>query len=251
MFQITQGDREAISYVALDTSQNQKKLVEPPVESDPPWIGLLDSVPGEERRAPAIRVTARTRSASCAHYASNRKRSANRIRHYFLCWRRTLQNTANFFKSISLIRFNLVSYNQKKFDIALSFLITSDASNLTNCSLRTRFRSTFFRFRRTAVLAAGCIVRAPAHATSRCISLDDCHPAAGRRIEPNEQDTETVALAIPPAPGPAQLRRIAAQPSRYRVFRISPPEKHHVSGSGERPCRVRAIRTHAAEIGGA
>ncbi|MEK7886068.1 hypothetical protein AAB992_03020 [Burkholderia contaminans] len=108
-----------------------------------------------------------------------------------------------------------------------------------------------FRFRRTAVLAAGCIVRAPAHATSRRISLDDCHPAAGRRTEQNEQDNETVALAIPPASRPAQLRRVEAQPSRYRVFRISPPEKKHLSGSGERPCRVRAIRMRATEFGGA
>ncbi|MBN3830304.1 hypothetical protein [Burkholderia sp. Ac-20344] len=164
---------------------------------------------------------------------------------------RILQNTANIFKNIAPIRFNLVSYNQKKFDTSLLFLIPSDASNLTNCSPRNRFRSTFFRFRCTAVLAAGCIVRAPAHATSRYISLDDCHPAAGRRIESNEQDNETVALAIPPAPCPARLRRIAAQPSRYRAFRISPPEKKRLSGSGERPCRVRAIRTHATEIGGA
>ncbi|ABB12309.1 hypothetical protein Bcep18194_B2198 [Burkholderia lata] len=74
---------------------------------------------------------------------------------------------------------------------------------------------------------------------------------SGRRIESNEQDNETIALAIPPAPCPARLRRIAAQPSRYRVFRISPPEKKHLSGSGERPCRVRAIRTRATEIGGA
>lgn len=203
------------------------------------------------RRAPAIRVTPRTRFAHCAHYASNQKRSANRIQHYFLCWLRILQNTANIFKNIALIRFNLVSYNQKKFDTSLSFLIPSDASNLTNCSLHNRFRSTFFRFRRTEVLAAGRIVRAPVHATSRCISLDNCHPAAGLRIESNEQDTETVALAIPPAPFAAQLRRFAAQPSRYRVFRISPPEKKHLSGSGERPCRVRAIRTRATEIGGA
>jgi len=60
-----------------------------------------------------------------------------------------------FSKSLRFIRFNFVSYNQKKFDTALSFLITSDASNLTDCSPRNRFRSTFFRFRRTAVLAAG------------------------------------------------------------------------------------------------
>ena len=176
-------------------------------------------------RDPAIRVTPRTRSANCAHYASNEKRSAIRIPHYFLWRPRTLQNTANIFKNISPIRFNLVSYNQKKFDTSLSFLIPSDGSNLTNCSRRNRFRSTFFRFRRTAVLAAGRIIRAPTHAISRCISLDNCHPAAGRRIESNEQDNETVALAISPASRPAQLRRIAAQPSRYRVFRISPRRK--------------------------
>ncbi|WP_230943464.1 hypothetical protein [Burkholderia cepacia] len=114
------------------------------------------------RHAPAIRVVPRIRSASRANYASNRKRSANRIQHYFLRWPRILQITANIFKNIAFIRFNFVSYNQKKFDTSLSFLIPSDASNLTHCSLRNRFRSTFFRFRRTEVPAAGRIVRAPA-----------------------------------------------------------------------------------------
>ncbi|MGS0891716.1 hypothetical protein ACVBGC_04015 [Burkholderia stagnalis] len=65
-----------------------------------------------------------------------------------------------FSKTLRVIRINFVSYNQKKFDTRLSFLIPSDASNLTNCSLRNRFRSSFFRFRRTAVLAAGRLVRA-------------------------------------------------------------------------------------------
>ncbi|WP_216354126.1 hypothetical protein, partial [Burkholderia cenocepacia] len=58
-----------------------------------------------------------------------------------------------FSKSFRFIRFNLVSYNQKKFDIALSFLIPSDASNPTDCLPRKRFRSTFFRFRCTEVRA--------------------------------------------------------------------------------------------------
>ncbi|TGN98507.1 hypothetical protein [Burkholderia sp. USMB20] len=48
----------------------------------------------------------------------------------------------NFSKSFQLIRFNFVSYNQKKFDTELSFLIPSDSSNLTNCPPRNRFRST-------------------------------------------------------------------------------------------------------------
>ncbi|WP_124495541.1 MULTISPECIES: hypothetical protein [unclassified Burkholderia] len=49
-----------------------------------------------------------------------------------------------FSKAFQLIPFNFVSYNQKKFDIELSFLIPSDASNLTNCKPRNRFRSTHF-----------------------------------------------------------------------------------------------------------
>ncbi|CAM2168460.1 hypothetical protein BO443_170150 [Burkholderia orbicola] len=52
------------------------------------------------------------------------------------------------------IRFNFISYNQKKFDTALSFLIPSDASNPTDCPPRKRFRSTLFRFRCTEVRAA-------------------------------------------------------------------------------------------------
>ncbi|WP_199855756.1 hypothetical protein [Burkholderia metallica] len=107
-----------------------------------------------------------------ANYATNQKVSAIRIGPSFLCRARILQITANSFKNIALIRFNLVSYNQKKFDTALSFLIPSDPVNLTNCSPRKRFRSTFFRFRCTAVLAAGHIVLAgacniPMHFTGR------------------------------------------------------------------------------------
>ncbi|WP_230624805.1 MULTISPECIES: hypothetical protein [Burkholderia] len=49
-----------------------------------------------------------------------------------------------FSKSLRFISFNFVSYNQKKFDIILSFLIPSDASNPTDCLPRKRFRSTFF-----------------------------------------------------------------------------------------------------------
>jgi len=49
----------------------------------------------------------------------------------------------------------------------------------------------------------------------------------------------------------ARLPRIAAQPFRYRVFRISPPGRNHLSGSGERPCRVRANRASATECGDA
>ncbi|EAY65257.1 hypothetical protein BCPG_03615 [Burkholderia cenocepacia PC184] len=33
------------------------------------------------------------------------------------------------------IRFNFISYNQKKFDTSLSFLIPSDASNPTDCPI--------------------------------------------------------------------------------------------------------------------
>ncbi|BEV48946.1 hypothetical protein BconGalA64_14450 [Burkholderia contaminans] len=65
--------------------------------------------------------------------------------------------------------------------------------------------------------------------------MDGCHPAAGRRIESNEQDNEAVALAIPPAPTPARLPRPAAQLSRYRVFRISPPEKNRFPDRAKGP----------------
>ncbi|MDN7696892.1 hypothetical protein R0290_24265 [Burkholderia semiarida] len=126
-----------------------------------------------------------------------------------------------FSKPLRLIRFNFISYNQKKFDTALSFLIPSDASNPTVCPPRNRFRSTFFCFRCTEVRAAERFVRTPARAASRCISLDGCHSAAGRRIESNEQDNEAVALAI----HPRRIRRDCSAPRRslpviaFSVFR--------------------------------
>ncbi|KAB0644936.1 hypothetical protein [Burkholderia latens] len=51
-----------------------------------------------------------------------------------------------FSKAFQSILFNFVSYDQKKFDTELSFLIPSDASNLTNCRSHKRFRSTHFAF---------------------------------------------------------------------------------------------------------
>ncbi|WP_406806732.1 hypothetical protein [Burkholderia semiarida] len=67
-----------------------------------------------------------------------------------------------FSKPLRLIQFNFISYNQKKFDTSLSFLIPSDASNPTVCPPRNRFRSTFFCFRCTEVRAAERFVRTPA-----------------------------------------------------------------------------------------
>ncbi len=215
-----------------------EKLVEQPVESDPARIGLPDSVPVEERRAPFTaeigfdisprRFESRLEHGrrSRANYASNRKRSANRIQHCFLRWRRILQITANIFKNIAFIRFKFVSYNQKKFDTPLSFLIPSDASNLTNCSLRNRFRSTFFSFPPHRSASRRPYRSRAGHATSRCISLDDCHPAAGRRIESNEQDNETVALAIPPAPSPRDCAVSRRSPLATAFSEFRPPRKN-------------------------
>ena len=106
-----------------------------------------------------------------------------------------------FSKAFQLNSFNFVSYNQKKFDTELSFLIPSDASNLTHCKPRNRFRSTHFASA-APKFSPPTASHPSAHATSRCISLGSCRPAAGRRTEPNEQDTEAVALAIPPASSP-------------------------------------------------
>ncbi|WP_164714734.1 hypothetical protein [Burkholderia ambifaria] len=155
-----------------------------------------------------------------------------------------------FSKAFQPNSFNFVSYNQKKFDTELSFLIPSDASNLTHCKPRNRFRSTHFASA-APKFSPPTVSRSSVHATSRCISLGSCRPAAGRRTEPNEQDTETVALAIPPASSLlVRPTRNAAQRHHYLAFKHFAPGGHHLSGSGERPRRARAIRASAADIGG-
>ncbi|CAI8963029.1 hypothetical protein EMIT0158MI4_40132 [Burkholderia ambifaria] len=103
-------------------------------------------------------------------------------------------------------------------------MIPSDASNLTHCKPRNRFRSTHFASA-APKFSPPTVSRSSVHATSRCISLGSCRPAAGRRTEPNEQDTETVALAIPPASSLlARPTRNAAQRHHYLAFSISLPE---------------------------
>ncbi|ABI88828.1 hypothetical protein Bamb_3273 [Burkholderia ambifaria AMMD] len=129
-------------------------------------------------------------------------------------------------------------------------MIPSDASNLTHCKPRNRFRSTHFASA-APKFSPPTASHPSAHATSRCNSLGSCRPAAGRRTEPNEQNTEAVALAIPPASSLlARPTRNAAQRHHYLAFKHFAPGGHHLSGSGERPRRVRAIRASAADIGG-
>ncbi|MDI9654013.1 hypothetical protein QM306_37490, partial [Burkholderia cenocepacia] len=83
--------------------------------------------------------------------------------------------------------------------------------------------------RRRMIRSHAGACRIPMHFTGRL------PPAAGRRIESNEQDNEAVALATPPAPDPARLPRPAAQPFRYRVFRISPPETNRFPDRAKGP----------------
>ncbi|WP_230949087.1 hypothetical protein [Burkholderia diffusa] len=158
---------------------------------------------------------------------------------------------SDFSKAFHLIAFNFVSYNQKKFDTELSFLIPSDASNPTNCNPRNRSCSTHLvsaapKFSPPTVASPVGACNIPMH------SLGSCRPAARRRTESDEQDTETVALAIPPASGlQARPIRIAAQRLLYPAFQHFAPGRSPPSRSGERPRRVRAIRVSATDIGGA